>query len=235
MRVLAVGAHPDDVELGCGGALLRHSARGDRITILVLTRGERGVFEERSRYAEQRTAARILGADLLWGPFADGEVAFGPDLVRVVDEAVGSSGADVMYTHAVDDSHQDHHAASRACLAAARRLSSVLFYETPSTQRFHPTVFVDVAPVLDAKLALVQSHGSQVDRGGPVDLDALVAQARFRGSQSRSGHAEGFEVARFRWDLGREQASDDAVLTSDPAALLHRAAPGPEDSLGLFR
>ena len=56
MRVLAVGAHPDDVELGCGGTLLRHLARGDEITISVMTGGERGVYDARSR--QQRTAVR---------------------------------------------------------------------------------------------------------------------------------------------------------------------------------
>jgi LmbE family N-acetylglucosaminyl deacetylase len=201
MRILAIGSHPDDVELGCGGALMRHSARGDHITILVMTRGERGVFDQRSRFAEQRRAARILGADLHWGPFVDGELTFSPEVVRTIDEVIASSGAEVVYTHAVEDSHQDHRATSQASLAASRRLSSVLFYETPSTQRFVPTHFVDVTEELDSKIALVHSHTSQVERDGPVDLDALLAQARFRGTQSRSHYAEGFEVARFMWDL----------------------------------
>jgi LmbE family N-acetylglucosaminyl deacetylase len=208
MHVLAIGAHPDDVELGCGGALLRHCARGDDISILIMTRGERGVFERRSRFDEQRRAARILGAELHWGPFIDGEVVFGPELVRTIDEVIDASGADVVYTHAADDSHQDHRATSQASLAAGRRLSSILFYETPSTQRFQPTVFIDVQNEIDSKLALVHSHASQVERDGPLDMDALVAQARVRGSQSRSTYAEGFEVARFLWNMSPARADD---------------------------
>ena len=213
MHVLAIGAHPDDVELGCGGALLRHCARGDDISILIMTRGERGVFERRSRFDEQRRAARILGAELHWGPFVDGEVVFGPELVRTIDEVIDASGADVVYTHAADDSHQDHRATSQASLAAGRRLSSILFYETPSTQRFQPTVFIDVQDEIDSKVALVHSHASQVERDGPLDMDALVAQARFRGSQSRSTYAEGFEVARFLW--GMSPAGTDDVRSTD--------------------
>ena len=202
MRVLAIGAHPDDIELGCGGALLRHAAAGDHITILVVTRGERGVADDRSRFAAQRRAARVLGADLRWGTFVDGEVTFGPGLVQAIDEVLESCGADIVYTHAVEDSHQDHCAISRASLAASRRLSSVLFYESESTQRFHPTVFINVSGLIEAKLALAQSPRSQDDRSGPVELDALVAQARFRGSQARTGYAEGFEVGRFLWQPG---------------------------------
>jgi LmbE family N-acetylglucosaminyl deacetylase len=228
MRILAIGAHPDDVELGCGGALMRHSARGDDITILVMTRGERGVFEQRSRFAEQRRAARILGAELRWGPFVDGELTFTPEVVRVIDEVIADCGAEVVYTHAVEDSHQDHRATSQASLAAARRLSSVLFYETPSTQRFVPTHFIDVADELESKIALVHSHSSQVDRDGPVDLDALVAQARFRGSQSRIRFAEAFEVARFVWDLPGSRGTDSSELTAASDASDHdrSGAPG---------
>jgi LmbE family N-acetylglucosaminyl deacetylase len=231
VRVLAIGAHPDDVELGCGGALVRHSARGDDIAVLVMTRGERGVFEQRSRFAEQRRAARILGAELHWGPFVDGEVTFGPEVVRTIDDAIDASGAEVVYTHAPDDSHQDHRATSQASLAAARRLSSVLFYETPSTQRFHPTVFLDVTDELESKLALVRSHTSQIDRDGPVDVEALVAQARFRGSQSRIRHAEAFEVGRFLWDLPRPGVSPaDRLLDGIADRSAARTAPLSEGS-----
>ena len=201
MRVLAVGAHPDDVELGCGGTLLRHHERRDEITVLVMTGGERGVYDARSRRNEQQYAAALTGATLIWGGFADGAVPPGPEAIAVVDRAVARSGAEILYTHAPDDSHQDHIATSSVCLAAARRVPTVLYYETPSTLEFMPTVFIDLDDVMDRKISLVRAHLSQVLRNGPVDLDALVAQARFRGSQSRTQHAEAFRPARFLWDL----------------------------------
>ena len=149
MRVLAVGAHPDDVELGCGGTLLRHLARRDEITILVMTGGERGVYDARSRRNEQQYAAALTGATLIWGGFADGAVPPGPEAIAVVDRAVARSGAEILYTHAPDDSHQDHIATSSVCLAAARRVPTVLYYETPSTLEFMPTVFIDLDDVMD--------------------------------------------------------------------------------------
>ena len=146
-------------------------------------------------------AADLAGATLLWGGFADGAVPQGPDAISVVDRAVAMSGAEILYTHTPDDSHQDHIATSSVCLAAARRVPTVLYYETPSTLEFVPTVFIDLDDVMERKISLVRAHLSQVLRNGPVDLDALVAQARFHGSQSRTRHAEAFRPARFLWDL----------------------------------
>ena len=109
-------------------------------------------------------------------------------------------------------------------LAAARRVSTVLYYETPSTQHFQPTLFVDVEEALATKVELLRTHLSQVLRDGPVDLEAVVAQARFRGSQSRVRHAEAFETARFVWDLVPKTAADAAeleALESEPRASVH--------------
>lgn len=217
MKVLAVGAHPDDVELGCGATLLRHVARGDDVTILVMTAGQRGRVEGMSRQGEQESAASLLGVRLLWGGFEDGSVPDGPEAITVIDDAIATSGADTLYTHATEDTHQDHRATAIASLAAARRLPTVLQYETPSTQRFEPTVYVDVADSLEDKMAALRSHLSQVLREGPVDLEALTAQARFRGSQSRIRYAEAFEAFRLVWDL-------DSPETLTPARKLSMAA-----------
>jgi LmbE family N-acetylglucosaminyl deacetylase len=201
VNVLAVGAHPDDVELGCGATLARHAHRGDRITILVMTDGGLGSLDGMSRRSEQLEAARQLGATLRWGGYEDGAVDDGPQAIRVIDEAIAASGADVLYTHTADDTHQDHRATATASLAAGRRLTTILQYETPSTRHFDPTVYVDVDETIEAKLAVLRAHMSQVLRGGPVDLDAIEAQARFRGSQGRVRFAEAFVPVRVTWDL----------------------------------
>jgi LmbE family N-acetylglucosaminyl deacetylase len=205
VNVLAVGAHPDDVELGCGATLLRHVARGDEVTILVMTAGQRGLVEGMSRRSEQEDAASRLGVRLLWGGFQDGSVPDGPPAITVIDEAIADTHADVLYTHAIRDTHQDHRATATASLAAGRRLSSVLQFETPSSQGFEPTVYVDIADTLEEKLNALRSHLSQVLRQGPVDLEALEAQARFRGSQGRVRYAEAFEATRLGWDLSTPQ------------------------------
>jgi len=201
VNVLAVGAHPDDVELGCGATLLRHVARGDDVTILVMTAGQLGLVEGMSRQTEQEDAATRLGVRLCWGGFEDGSVPDGPEAIAVIDRVIADCDAETLYTHAPQDTHQDHRATSTASLAAARRLPTVLQFETPSTQGFEPTVYVDVADTLDDKMVLLRTHLSQVLRQGPVDLEAIEAQARFRGFQGRIRYAEAFESARLAWDL----------------------------------
>jgi LmbE family N-acetylglucosaminyl deacetylase len=217
LKVLAVGAHPDDVELGCGATLLRHVATGDEVTILVLTTGQRGRVEGLSRRAEQEEAARRLGVGLRWATFQDGSVPDGPEAVTVIDEALAATRAEVLYTHASRDTHQDHRATATASLAAARRLATILQYETPSTQAFEPTIYVDVAGTVEKKLATLRAHLSQVLRQGPVDLEAIEAQARFRGYQGRLRYAEAFEPARLVWNLAQPTAGA-AVLPFAVAA-----------------
>jgi len=160
-----------------------------------------------SRRSEQEDAASRLGVQLTWGGFDDGSVPDGPDAIALIDQVIAASAAETLYTHASRDTHQDHRATATACLAAARRLPTVLQFETPSTQGFEPTVYVDVGDTLDDKMVLLRSHLSQVLRQGPVDLEAIEAQARFRGFQGRIRYAEAFESERLAWDL----TSPDAV------------------------
>lgn len=223
MNVLAIGAHPDDIELGCGGALLAHRRRGDSVAMLVMTTGERGPQDSRSRIQEQEDAAKLLGAGLYWGGFQDGEVPEGRSTVDAIQSVLGEIGADVVYSHSPRDTHQDHRAVGAATLAAARRFCRVLLYEAPTSQGFSPSVYVDVAQLVEAKLDLLRAHVSQVLKNGLVDLEAVEAQARYRGFQARIRHAEAFQVERFLWDLKVSEGS------SDPAS----AAVHQDDTIGV--
>ena len=215
MKVLAVGAHPDDIELGCGGTLLAHRRQGDDVAMLVMTTGERGPQDGTSRIREQEDAAALLDAQLFWGGFADGAVPDGRDSVDVIQTVVQRWGADVVYAHAPSDSHQDHRATGTAAMAACRRLSRLLLYESPTSVGFEPQLFTDVDGLLDGKLELLRAHMSQVLKNGLVDLEAVESQARYRGFQARIRWAEAFEVARFVWELPPSRRRDvdvDLVL-----------------------
>jgi LmbE family N-acetylglucosaminyl deacetylase len=219
-RVLAVGAHPDDVELGCGGTLLAHAAAGDEVTLLVVTDGSRGPGDIAERRDEQQRAARALGAELLWGGLTDCAVAADAATVAVVERALRETGADVVYVHAPEDSHQDHRAVASATLSAARRLARVLHYQSPSTLAFTPTVFVDVTAYLSGKLGALGAHASQVERSAMVEPDAVVASARHWGAYARIGYAEAFTPTRMVLDLAPSASSGNAEV---PAA--YRLAP----------
>jgi len=215
MKVLAVGAHPDDIELGCGGALRAHYQRGDQIAMLVMTTGEQGPQAARSRVAEQEDAARQIVATLHWGGFQDGAVPAGARAVAVLEAVVREEGPDVIYTHLPTDSHQDHRATALASLSACRRFSRVLMYESPTTLNFNPLVFVDVSEHLEGKLDLIRAHMSQVLKNGLVDVEAVEAQARFRGFQARVRQAEAFEAARFLWDVSVGSADESMAGRHD--------------------
>jgi len=199
-HVLAVGAHPDDIELGCGASLLAHVAAGDAVTMLVMTGGESGPGAA-NRHAEQRGAANTLGASLRWGGLRDCELVADAATVATVEAVVAETGADLIYVHAPEDSHQDHRATAAATLSAARRLSRVLHYQSPSTLSFAPTVFVDVTAFLSGKLAALAAHGSQVELSAMVEPDAVKASARHWGAQARIGYAEAFAPTRMVLDL----------------------------------
>jgi LmbE family N-acetylglucosaminyl deacetylase len=217
-RVLAIGAHPDDVELGCGGTLLAHAAAGDAVSVLVMTGGENGpAATSAERRAEQEAAARVLGARLLWGGLTDCQVVADAAAVSVVERAIASVGADVVYVHAPEDSHQDHRAVAAATLSAARKLSQVVHYQSPSTLGFAPTVFVDVTGFLSGKLAALRAHASQVEASAMVEPDAVVAAARYWGAQARVGYAEAFAPTRLVLDLAA--AVDRRVAAEEHAQL----------------
>jgi len=213
--VLAIGAHPDDIEIGCGGALLAHRQRGDQIALLVMTNGERGPQDAKSRTREQEEAARLLGADLFWAGFDDGAVPDGRDGVDAVQIVTRATAADIVYTHGKSDTHQDHRATAQVSIAACRRVTRVLHYESPTTIGFQPMLHIDIAGLVEAKLELIRSHASQVLKNGLVDLEAVEAQARFRGFNARKRFTEGFEVSRFVWDLAPAASFTSEVDEAD--------------------
>lgn len=214
MNVLAIGAHPDDIELGCAGALLKHRAQGHRVSLLVMTSGERGPSSITSRVQEQEDAAAFIGADVLWGGFQDGAIPEGRATVSVIEEAISDVGADIVYTHCPRDSHQDHRATGEATIAAGRRLSQLCFYEGPTTRDFHPAFYVDIDGHVEDKVNALRAHVSQVLKNGLVDLEAIEALARYRGFEARIRQAEAFEIERFVWRFDAPAAGKQELVGS---------------------
>jgi LmbE family N-acetylglucosaminyl deacetylase len=227
--VLAVGAHPDDIELGCGATLLAHAAAGDIVTMLVMTGGESGPGAT-SRHGEQRSAARALGASLRWGGLRDCSLVADSATVAIVESVLSDAQADLIYVHAPEDSHQDHRATAAATLSAARRLSRVLHYQSPSTLSFAPTVFVDVTAFLGGKLAALGAHSSQVEHSAMVEPDAVQASARHWGAQARIGYAEAFAPTRMVLDLAPAPA-----LVADRRRASGRTVPAPRRPAAVTR
>lgn len=199
MNILALGAHPDDIEFGCGGTLTTYASAGHRVFLMVLTGGERG-GESHVRREEQERSARIIRAEqIFWGGYQDTQIPLHEVLVHQIEEVIRKVEPSFLFVHYSDDTHQDHRHLAQAVLTASRYSRNVLFYEVPTTQNFTPTVFVDIDPVLKEKIASLEAHASQVQKTnipGLTIVDIARAAAHFRGVQGRVRNAEGFVPLR---------------------------------------
>jgi LmbE family N-acetylglucosaminyl deacetylase len=199
MNILAIGAHPDDIEFGCGGTLIKYAAAHHNVSLLVATDGSYGGKPD-IRVQEQKNAAKFLGAkEVLWGGFVDTELADNRELIVKIEEAVRKVKPDIVFLNYLGDVHQDHRALARAGVSATRYIKEVLFFEVPTTIEFEPDIFVDIDDVLDKKLEALRLHASQVDRTQVANLTILEsakACATFRGYQGRVKYAEGFKALR---------------------------------------
>lgn len=196
-RVLVLGAHPDDLELGCGGTMAKLADSGHEIHAIVMTNGEQGGDNAR-RPGEAGRGGRFIGATTLeLLAFRDTRLdEHELEMVQAIEGAVLRFDPDIVLTHSANDQHQDHQAVHRATLRAARQHPSILCYESPSaTPAFRPSVFVDIGDYVDVKTTAVGAHRDQ--RAKPyMTPERVRGLAVYRGSQARIRHAEGYEPVR---------------------------------------
>lgn len=199
MNILAIGPHPDDIEIGCGGTLIKYAQKGHNVYMLVLTDGSFG-GDPQVRRQEQESAAAFIGVkQLFWGNYRDTELMGNRELIHVIDNVIAQVRPDTVFLNFWADVHQDHRAAAQAAVSATRYIREVLFFEVPSTQHFEPDIFVDIQDVLEKKLELLRKHASQVDRTRVENLSILESAqsvANFRGYQGRVRYAEAFKAVR---------------------------------------
>lgn len=196
-RVLAIGAHPDDLELACGGALAKFVDAGHEVHAMVMSRGAVGGAEA-VRLSEAQRGAAFLGARTVTvHDFPDTALAQAEQgLVAAIEAAIDHVDPDVILTHSAHDQHQDHAAVHAATLRAARQRTTILCYESPSaTRAFNPSVFIDIADHLDVKVQAVRLHRDQA--GKPyMSAQRLRGLATFRGAQAKREYAEAYEPVR---------------------------------------
>jgi LmbE family N-acetylglucosaminyl deacetylase len=218
MRVLAIGAHPDDLEILCGGTLARYAAEGHEVVMCNATLGNRGSFEHTSeqiaaiRLGEARSAAGIAGAEHVTLGFTDGEVdASDRDQRTAVVDLVREARPDVILTHWPQDYMSDHNEVSRLVfdcsfhatlplLETGRphhdRVTPIYYFDTVMGLGFVPTEYVDVTQTIEQKVAMLEAHESQLtwlrDHDGIDVVEQMRAATRYRGLQCGVTYAEGF-------------------------------------------
>jgi len=204
LNILALGAHPDDIEYGCGGTFLKFSRRGENIYFMVLTKGEYG-GDAKTRLKEQEMAMKLLGVKkIFWGGYVDTELPNERIIITHIDKIIEEVKPDEVYVNYFDDIHQDHRTLAECTLAATRYIKKVFFYEDYTSNNFEPDIFVDIEDVLEEKQRLIQVYSSQVSKSYPTKLDmveSVKATANFRGFQGKIKYAEGFKAFRFLRDI----------------------------------
>ena len=199
VNILAIGAHPDDIEFGCGGTLVKYARKGHRLFLLVMTKGGLGA-ESAKREAEQMDSKKILGAEeIFWGGYEDSQLMVDTELIGKIENVIKEVKPDFIFCNFLDDTHQDHRHLAQAIMSATRYIRNVLFYEGPTTQNFKPHVFVNIADTLEKKLQALKAHRSQVMKTNIEDLSIVEvarSSANFRGIQGRVKYAEAFHSLR---------------------------------------
>ena len=203
MKILAIGAHPDDLEYGCGGTLHKFSKLHHKINLLVMTRGEMG-GDPALRQKEQAKSAKILNADLYWGRFKDTKIPLEKDIINTIEYFIKRIRPDLIFVMHPKDTHQDHRTVAQATITATRYVKNVLFYEVPTSFNFSPaSVFIDITKHISKKMDLLKAHKSQVYStrvSNLTILETVKATALFRGFQNRVKYAEGFVPLRLSLD-----------------------------------
>jgi len=195
--VLAIGAHPDDIELGCGGALAKYKELGYEVHGLVMTSGEQGnpyLTKGKSRSVEAKDGAGVLGLDSL-GVFAFRDTKLFShlnDMKDVIEARIRETNPDIIITQSPHDIHQDHKAVFEATKIAARGPRTVLCYEDVSTEpHFVPNYFVDITEYIEDKVVAVGSHRTQKGKLY-MEPEGIRGRAAHRGMQSGVRYAEAF-------------------------------------------
>jgi len=203
VTVVCVGGHPDDPESGCGGTLTQYAALGHAVTVVYLTRGERGIsgksLDEAAaiRSAECQAACRIMGAKPLFFGQIDGATEVTRAQVDAMKRLLDAEHPDVVLTHWPVDTHMDHQVTSmltiRAWMEGRPRASQLYFFEVNSgsqTEGFLPDTYVDISSVVEQKKAALFAHVSQDGQG--IWREHHEIMARWRGREVGVPAAEAF-------------------------------------------
>lgn len=218
MRVLAIGAHPDDIELACSGTLAKCVKRGDTVIVCHVSSGNLGHVVippdelQIIRANEAKSAGNLAGIEVIWGGFHDLDIYDNNKEARdkIVD-IIKYADPDFIITHSPDDYMPDHTAVSRLVFDASftatlpnyktkynkpAKLVPIYYMDTLSGVNFNPTEYVDISDEIELKMEMLECHKSQLEwmrEHDNIDFADMVRTcSKYRGYQCGAEYAEGF-------------------------------------------
>lgn len=217
MRVLGIGAHPDDLEISCGGTLAKYASQGAQVFMAHLCNGNKGHMvippdELRIiRDNESKSSAKLIGATSINIDVDDMDAYLEREQIVKVVEVIRLAQPDIIITHAPNDYMPDHLAAGQITFSASfmatlphvktehpffEKITPIFYMENLGGANFVPEYFVDITGFLETKLKMMDQHQSQVkwlkEHDGTDFLDLIETSAKYRGAQAGVKHAEGF-------------------------------------------
>lgn len=195
-KILFIGAHFDDIELACGGFITKLIEEKHNVQMLVMVR------PNTSRYLEGMNVGHFLKAKFLQVlNFKDMYVPYNGDSVNEINKVIDSFNPDLVLTHWVFDTHQDHRNTALSTISACRYKNNILMYEPihPSGKSyiaFRPQIYIDISDTINNKIKSLKLHKSQYKKYGKDWINAIKGRAKVRGFESNHKYAEAFELLR---------------------------------------
>lgn len=227
MNILAIGAHPDDVELGCGGLLLKSTKNGHNVFVYTCTKGAAS-GDPNKRTQELKYSADYIGVKTSWiDNFEDTKLSLNSELINHIEFIINKSKADIIYTHSISDTHHDHRAVAAATIEAGRLVNNILSYENSVTKDFKPQVYYDITDVIEDKIELINLFITQKDKMF-LQSNAIKGLAQYRALQSRMNDSitsvEAFEVIKlsFTKDFNLIETLEASHSSNKIKSLIHK-------------
>lgn len=206
MNVLAIGAHFDDVELGCGGALAKHARDGDKVIVFIATNSQFGnrngdvLREGNIALQEAKQASEIIGYELMLGEIPTFYLEYGEEIHKKLLHIIEENHIDLIYTHWLHDVHHDHRNLALCTLHVSRHVNKLLMYRSnwySSEKEFIENFYVDISDTWEIKEKAILAYVSEMQRVGKDWITYFKQEALNNGLKMGVKYVEAFQVIKW--------------------------------------
>lgn len=216
MKIMAIGAHLDDIELACGGTLAKAVEAGHSVKAVIMSKSgyvnyDGNVMRQDSiAVREGEEALHTLGIeDIEILDFPTKDIPYESSVIEAIDSRMSAFNPDVVFAHHPFDTHQAHVGVSKSTISAARRKNTVFFFEpiAPSGRSYVPfqaQMYVDITSTFEKKIEALKKHTTEYRKFGEDWIDGVESRCGFRGYEMGKKYGEAFEVLRVELSFGME-------------------------------
>ena len=201
MKIIAFGAHPDDLEPQIGGSVAKFVHEGAKVTLVTCTLTSTGAQSSSTRQEEGRRAAKILGSEFIGMGIKEEELAFNRQLINQIDEIINVINPDIVFTVSGEDSHQDHQSVYQSVISASRKNSFSLVslgQVLPGGIGKHKlNYFNDISDFIKTKQEAMMQYESQIKKYGDQWVEAVIARDKSWGFNIGTKFAEAHFIEKW--------------------------------------